>query len=120
MIKPLPLISLLKALFDTIGLRIIGSGKGFLFLCDDETIRAKISETSVNIEGNESLWDCSGIMVRVSPQTLLELIFSSANPYIALLTGRIKIRPLKVHFPDFKDTAGDKDKPSLVISNCRQ
>jgi len=95
MIKPLSLIPLLKALFDTIELRRIEAGKGFLFVCDDETIKVKISETRVNIEGNESPWDGSDIMVRVSPQTLLELIFGSANPYIALLTGRIKIRPLR-------------------------
>lgn len=95
MIKPFSLKPLLEALFDVTMLKRIGSGKGFVFVCDDETIRIKISGTSVNIEGNKSLWNCSDIMVRVSPQTLLELIFGSSNPYIALLTGRIKIRPLR-------------------------
>lgn len=95
MIKPFSLKPLLEALFDVTTLKRIGAGRGFVFVCDDETIRVKMSETSVNIEDNESPWDGSHIMVRVSPQTLLELIFGSANPYIALLTGRIKIRPLR-------------------------
>jgi len=95
MVKPLSLKPLLKALFDVTALKRIGPGKGFAFVCGNETIRVKITGTSVNIEDNKSPWDGSHIMVRVSPQTLLELIFGSANPYIALLTGRIKIRPLR-------------------------
>lgn len=95
MIKPLSLKPLLAALFDVTTLQRIKPSKGLLFVCDDETIRVKISGTSVSIEGNKSPRDGSYIMVKVSPQTLLELIFGSANPYVALLTGRIKIRPLR-------------------------
>lgn len=95
MAKPLSLIHLLGALFDTVALRRIGPGKGFLFMCDDETIRVEMSGTRVNIEGNKSRLDCNDIMVRVSPQTLLKLIFGATDPYLALLTNRINIRPLK-------------------------
>ena len=95
MIKPLSLIPPLEALFDTAVVSRIGHGKGFLFVCDDEKISVEISGNKVNIENNKSRVDGSDIVVRISPQTLLALVFGSANPYLALLTGRFKIRPLR-------------------------
>ncbi len=91
----LSLRPLLEALFDTMVLGRIGSGRGFLFVCDDETVRVKINGTEANVVVAELPGGHSDVMVRLSSQTLLQVIFADANPYIALLTGRIKIRPLR-------------------------
>ena len=96
MIKLFSLVPLLQALFDTTALKKIGGGKGFLLVCDDETIDVKINKTEAKIvEGNESWQRSASIVVRFSSKTLLEIIFGSANQYIAFLSGRIKIKGIK-------------------------
>jgi len=96
MVKPLSFAPLLQALIDATALRKIGIRKGFLFVCDDEAIEVKISKTGVNIvEGGKSWRDWDGILVKVSLKSLLEVVFGSTNPYIALLTRRIRIRGIK-------------------------
>ena len=96
MVKPLSFAPLLQVLFDATALRKIGIGKGFLFVCDDEAIEVKISKTGVKIAESDKSWrDSDSIVVKVSSRNLLEMIFSRANRYIALLTGRIKMRGIK-------------------------
>lgn len=96
MAKPLSPLPLLQALFDTAAIRNIGNGKGFILMCDDETIEVKINKTEVKIvERDKSWWDSDSIVVKVSSKTLLEIIFSTANWYMAFLGGRIKIRGIK-------------------------
>ena len=64
---------------------------------DDEMIEVKITEAEVSIIERDKSWEDSDstILIRVSSKTLLQMIFGLANPYIALLAGRVKIRGMK-------------------------
>ncbi len=96
MAKPLSLVPLLQALFDTTTLRKIRAGKGFLLVCEDEIIEVKINETEANIAKRDKYWqDSDYIVVTASSKTLLEIVFGLTNPYIALLARRIKIQGIK-------------------------
>lgn len=94
MAKPLSLFPLLQALFSTEVPREINAENRFLFACDGETIEVKITESEVDIvERDEPGADSdNSILIRVSSKTLLETILGLTNPYIALISGRIKIR----------------------------
>ncbi len=102
MAKPLSLRTLIEALFDTATLERIGAGKGFVFVCDDETIKVEMNGSKASIKGKESRPNYIDIMIRASHQTLLEVIFNAVNPYMALLTGRIQICPLRSIFRGLK------------------
>ena len=96
MVKSLSLVPLLQALFDTMTLKRVGDGKGFLLVCGNETIEVKISKTEAKIVETDKSWrDSDSIVVKVSSKTLLEIIFSTANPYIAFLIGQVKIRGIR-------------------------
>ncbi|MBA7635598.1 hypothetical protein ES703_43202 [subsurface metagenome] len=96
MAKSLSLVPLLQGLFDATTLRKIRAGKGFLFVCEDEIIEVKINETEANVVERDKYWQGSDyIVVRASSKTLLEVVFGLTSPYIALLTGRVKIRGIK-------------------------
>ena len=95
MVKLLSPKPLLEAILDEVTLNKIGAGREFVFICDNEIIRPETIKTRAKIKGGESQPDSSNITVSASPQTWLEIIFNSTSPGMALLTRRIKIRPLK-------------------------
>ncbi len=86
---------LLEAIFDDTTMSRIGSGKEFVFVCENEIIKPETSKIKAETKGGESQPNRSNITVSASPQTWLEIIFNSTSPGTALLTRRIKIRPLK-------------------------
>jgi len=96
MVKPLSLVPLLQALLDTTAQRKIGAGKGFLFVCGDETIEVKTGETGVTVaESAKSQQDLGEIVVRADSKSLLGVVFGLTNPYMAFLTGQIKIQGIR-------------------------
>lgn len=100
MAKPLSLVPLFQALLDTTTSAKIGDGKRFLLICDDETIEVEISQAEAKIIERDKSWqDKDGILVEVSSKTLLEMIFGRANPYLAFLSKRIKIRGIRNILP---------------------
>lgn len=97
MAKPLSLLPLLQAVFNTEVAKEIKAGKGFLFVCDDEAIEVNISETEVNIFERAKLGEDSDdtILIKGSLKTLLQIVFGLTSPYMALLTGRLKTRGVR-------------------------
>lgn len=95
MAKPLSVLPLLRGLCDSRTLERIGAGKGFLLVCGDETIQMDMGEREASIVSRDKGWRAAGdIVVEMSPQTLLQLVFSPVNAYVVYLRGQIKIRGL--------------------------
>jgi len=101
MAKPLSLLPLLQAVFNTEAGPEIKVRKSFLFACDTETVEVKITRTEVSIIERDKSWEGSDntILIRVSLKTLLEMIFGLTKPCVALLTGRVKIRNIGSFIP---------------------
>ena len=102
MVKALDPLPLLRALYNG-RVRNLCQGKNFLFVLDDKAIEMKPYQDSVDVaEANtESLTD-GYIKVTMSSRTFLEVVFGLISPYLAYLTGRIKIQGIRNTFTVLK------------------
>ncbi len=92
MVKPLSLAPLLHAVFSAPELRKISDGKDFYFISGDETVEVKVSQGEARVRVTNKFQPGPGsVVVKASSSTLVKLIFTKANPYLALLTGQIRI-----------------------------
>jgi hypothetical protein len=100
MAKPLSLAPLLRALAGTPAVGEIGIGRRFLFLCREEAISLRITESgsSVTRRNPSRPGPKNAVTVRLSPATLLGVLSGSLSPYLALVTGRIKVRGIRNTF----------------------
>lgn len=96
MAKPLLAFPLLQALLtcnmDVVKRSCAGS---FVFIIGGESVRVKISQDSINIALDDDSQQNLRIELKMSLKTLVENAFGLTNPYIAWLTGRVKIKGLR-------------------------
>lgn len=111
MVKTLPLSSLLQALFfnEEMRARIRNSygGKKIVF---------HIGEEIVEVGDIDSEPEEAAILVIMSPQTFLKIIFGKVNPYVAYLTRRIRVRGVRNTFPILKLLCAMKLPTPLYVS----
>lgn len=74
----------------------------FVFIIDGQSVRVKISQDAINITLDDDKQQNPGIELKMSLKTLAENAFGLTNPYIAWLTGRVKIKGLKYAFQALK------------------
>ena len=95
MAKPLYILPILEALLNTDLVKKHYTQKSLVFNLDEEIIRLEVSANGVQIGELGRPLENSAIQVTMSSKTFLDIIFAWANPYIAYLAGRIRIRGLK-------------------------
>ena len=102
MAKPLSILPILQILLDVDLVKRFYTGKSILFVFSDETIEVKVTHESLCISHPIEEITNSDILVKMDPKTFLEIIFGLINPYIAYLTGKIRIRGVKNIFKILK------------------
>lgn len=98
MVRSLDPLPLLQALCHG-KVRDLCRGKGILFVLDDKAIKMKPYQDSLNIaEADKEKVTDRDIIVAMSSKTFLEVVFGLTSPYLAYLTGRIKIQGMRNTF----------------------
>lgn len=103
MAKPLLAFPLLQALLTcNMGVVEKSCAGSFVFIIDGESVRVKISQDSISITLDDNSQQNLSIELKMSLKTLAENAFGLTNPYIAWLTGRVKVRSLRHAFRALK------------------
>jgi len=102
MTKILSLPSLLQALLSSEKIITTCAGTSVVFQIGRELVEAKIGPKKVDISQIKGEPRRAKMFMSSSPQTFLKIIFGQLNPYVAYLTGRIRIHNVKNTRPMLK------------------
>jgi hypothetical protein len=95
MTRILSVPSVLKALLSSEEIRNSYAKLRIVFHVGDEIVEAKITPELVEVNPLDSEPEEADLLVRLSFQTLLKIVFHRANPYLGYLTGRIRVRVMR-------------------------
>ena len=102
MAKPLSILPILNVLLDIDQVKRFYTGKVLLFIFGDETLEVQVTHESLCISYPIAEITNSDVLVKMDPKTFLGIIFASINPFVAYLTGKIRIRGVKNVFKILK------------------
>lgn len=91
----LTVMPFLQALLDTDKVKKSYAGKSIIFHIDSETIKVEITPGSVEATEDNAHLDQAAITVAMPANVLLELALGTANPYVAYLTRRLRVRGIR-------------------------
>ena len=120
MVKALSFSSLLQVLLNAreIEFKEYFAGKRVVFGVGDEFVEVKATPERVEIGEIEGKPEGDAIAVTMSPQTFLKVVFDGINPFMAYLTGKVKIRGVKNTIPTFKLLRTLKTTNRIYVSNA--
>jgi len=95
MTRTLSVSSVLQALFSNEEIRNSRVKKRIVFHVGDEIVEVKVTPNLVEVNHLDNEPKNADVLVSMSPQTLLKIVFCRANPYVAYLTGKIRIRAVR-------------------------
>jgi hypothetical protein len=95
MTRTLSASSVLQALFSNAEIRKSCVKKRIVFHVGDEIVEVKATPNLPEIKHLDSEPKEADVLVSMSPQTLLKIIFCRGNPYLAYLTGKVRIRAVR-------------------------
>lgn len=95
MTRTLSVSSVLEALFSGEEIRNSCVNRRIVFHVGDEIVEVRITPRLVEVNTLDNEPKEADMLVSLSPQTLLKIVFCRANPYIAYLTGRVKVRVMR-------------------------
>lgn len=102
MAKPLSILPILQILLDIDLVKRFYAGKSILFVFSDETIKVRVTHESLYITHPIAEITNSDVLVKMNPKIFLEITFGLTNPYLAYLTGKVRIRGVKNIFEILK------------------
>ena len=91
MTRMLSVSSMLHALFANKEIRSSYDNEKIVFHLGDEIFEVKIASDSVDVKHLDNEPKEADMQISLSPQTLLQIVFSHANIYVAYLTGKVKV-----------------------------
>ncbi len=86
---------MLQALFSNEKLRNCYANERIVFHVGDEIVEVKVTPRLVEVNHLDNEPKEADMLVSLSPQTLLKIVFCRANPYLAYLTGRVRVRVMR-------------------------
>ena len=95
MTRTLSISSLLHALFSNEEIRNSYVKRRIVFHVGNEIVEVKITPRLVEVNNLDKEPKEADMLVSLSPQTLLKIIFCRANPYLAYLTRRVRVRSMR-------------------------
>jgi len=95
MTRTLSASSVLEALFSNTEIRNSLVKKRVVFHVGDEIVEVRVTPRLVEVNHLDDEPENADVLVSLSPQTLLEIVFCRANPYVALLTGKVRVRAVR-------------------------
>ena len=95
MTRTLSVSSVLQALFSDEEIRNSCVNRRIVFHVGDEIVEVKVTPRLVEVNNLDNEPKEADMLVSLSPQTLLKIVFCRANPYLAYLTGRVKVRVMR-------------------------
>ena len=95
MTRTLSVSSLIQAIFSNEEIRNSCVKKRIIFHVGDEIVEVKVAPRLVEVNQLDNEPKEADVLVSLSPQTLLKIVFCRANPYVAYLTGRVRVRAVR-------------------------
>jgi putative sterol carrier protein len=92
--KALCLPSLIHALLSTDEIKTSFAGKRVVFRVGDQTIDAEMTTEGINVADSARKSNGAAAEIIVSPHVFLEIVLGKLNPYVAGLTGRVRVKAL--------------------------
>jgi hypothetical protein len=102
MTRTLSVSSVIQALFSGEEIRNSYVDRRIVFHVGDEIVEVKVTPKLVEVNSLDSEPEEADMLVSLSPQTLLKIVFCRANPYLAYLTRKVKVRVVRNTLPILK------------------
>ncbi len=102
MTKTLSVSSLIQALFSGAEIRNSCVNRRIVFHVGDDIVEVKVTPNLVEVSTLNREPEKTDMLVSLSSQTLLKIVFCSANPYLAYLTRKVKVRAMRNTLPILK------------------
>ncbi len=102
MTKTLSVSSLIQALFSGAEIRNSCVNRRIVFHVGDDIVEVKVNPNLVEVSTLNREPEKTDMLVSLSSQTLLKIVFCSANPYLAYLTRKVKVRAMRNTLPILK------------------
>jgi len=98
MTRTLSVSSVLQAIFSNEEIRNSYVNKRIVFHVGDEIVEVTITPRLVEVNHLDNEPKEADMLISMSPQPLLRIVFCRANPYVAYLTGKIRVRAVRNTF----------------------
>ena len=95
MVKPISILPILQFLLDGDMVKKFYAAPNISFVFNDAKIEVKVTADSLYVMHPIAKNTNSDVLIKMNPKTFLEIIFGLINPYIAYLTGNVKIHGTK-------------------------